>query len=182
MKTTTTSLLDEVLPEFDFRSRHERRVEAPPEWVAQAIDICRVGRAASLLFTIRGLPKTSGTLREVLAGSGFTVLAERPGVEMVAGTTGQFWALREHAHIEAPPDLQSFRAFDRPGWAQGAISVRLDRLADDSTLVTTETRVRCVDDAARRRFALYWLLIKVFSEWLRRDFLRRIARIAEGVQ
>ena len=46
----------------------------------------------------------------------------------------------------------------------------------------TETRVRCVDDRARRRFALYWLLIKVFSGWLRRDFLRKVARIAEGAE
>ena len=115
-------------------------------------------------------------------GSGFTVLAERPGVEMVAGTTGQFWALREQAHMEAPLDLQAFRAFDRPGWAQGAMSIRVERLLDGSTHLMTETRVRCVDHAARRRFAIYWLFIKVFSGWLRRDFLRRIARIAEGAE
>ena len=113
-------------------------------------------------------------------GSGFTVLAERPGVEMVAGTTGQFWALRERAHMEAPPDLEAFRAFDRPGWAQGAISLRLEPLEDGSTLLSTETRVWCVDDEARRRFAIYWTFIKVFSGWLRRDLLRRIARISEG--
>jgi hypothetical protein len=60
------------------------------------------------------------------------------------------------------------------------MSLRLEPLENGSTLVTTETRVRCVDDAARRRFAIYWLFIRIFSEWLRRDFLRRIARIADG--
>ena len=180
MKAKTMTLLDEVLPEFDFRSRHARRVAATPERVAEAIDGFRLGGAASLLTRIRGLHIPSGSIRDALVGSGFTVLAERPGVEMVAGTTGQFWALREQAHMEAPLDLQAFRAFDRPGWAQGAMSIRVERLLDGSTHLMTETRVRCVDHAARRRFAIYWLFIRVFSGWLRRDFLRRIARIAEG--
>jgi hypothetical protein len=182
MTITTTTLLDEVLPEFDFRSRHARRVAAPPEWVAEAVDIYRLGSAASLLFKIRGVRLPSGSIRDVLTKSGFTMLAERPGLEMVAGTNGRFWAIREQAHMEAPLDLQAFRAFDRPGWAQGAISIRVERLEEGSTLLTTETRVRCVDDAARRRFSVYWLCIKVFSGWLRRDFLRRIARIAEGAE
>jgi hypothetical protein len=182
MNTTKATLLDQVLPQFDFSSRHERRVAAPPERVAQAIVAFRLRGRASLLARIRGLHIPSGPIRDALVGSGFTILAERPGREMVAGTTGQFWALREQAHMEAPPDLQAFRVFDRPGWAQGAISILIEPLENGSTNVTTETRVRCVDDAARRRFAIYWLLIKVFSGWLRRDFLRTIARIAEGAE
>jgi hypothetical protein len=182
MKTTTTTLLDEVLPEFDFRNRHARRVDAPPEWVAQAVNICRLGRASSILFKIRGVRLPSGSIREALTGSGFTVLAERPGLEIVAGTTGQFWRLREQAYMEAPLDLRAFRAFDRPGWAQGAIALRIEPREDGSTDLITETRVRCVDDAARHRFAIYWSFIKIFSGWLRRDFLRRIARAAEGTE
>ena len=180
MTTTTRTLLDEALPEFDFRSRHGRHVAAPPDWVAQAIEIVRIGRATSILFEIRGLRLPSRSLRDVLARSGFTVLVESPGLEVVAGTTGRFWALRDRGNIEAPLDLGSFRAFDRPGWAQGAISLRIEPLADGSTRLTTETRVRCVDDAARRRFAVYWVFIKAFGGWLRRDLLRRIARIADG--
>jgi hypothetical protein len=180
MTTATTILLDEVLPEFDFRSRHGRRVAAPPEWVAEAVEICRPGRAASLLFKVRGVRLPPGSIRDALVESGFTVLAERPGVEIVAGTTGQFWALRERAHMEPPRDLQAFRAFDRPGWAKGAISLRIEPIEDGSTWVTTETRVQCIDGAARRRFAAYWVLIRVFGGWLRRYYLRRIARMAEG--
>ena len=182
MSTTTKTLIDEVLPEFDFRSRHGRRVAAPPEWVAEAVEVLQLGRAASLLFRLRGIQLPSGSIRDVLAQSGFSVLAERPGVEVVAGINGQFWALRELAHTEAPRDLDAFRAFDRPGWAQGAISLRLEPLEDGSTHLRTETRVRCVDDVARRRFVIYWRLIKPFSDWLRRDLLRRIARVAEGAE
>ncbi len=182
MSTTTTTLIDEVLPQFDFRIRHSRRVDAPPEWVAQAVNVFQLGRPASLLFRIRGIDLPSGSLRDVLTRVGFTVLAEHPGREVVAGTNGQFWALNELGHMEKPRDLDTFRAFDRPGWAQGAVSVRIEPRDDGSTDLSTETRVRCVDDAARRRFRLYWLLIKPFSVWLRRDFLRRIARVAEGTE
>jgi hypothetical protein len=182
MTTIATTLLDEVLPEFDVRSRHVRRVAATPERVAEAVESYRLGGRASLLFRLRGIQLPAGPIREVLTRSGFTVLAERPGLEIVAGTNGRFWALRELAHMEAPPDLQTFRTFDRPGWAQGAISLRIERLDDGSTRLSTETRVRCVDHAARRRFAVYWMLISVFSGWLRRDLLRRIAHIAEGAE
>jgi hypothetical protein len=183
MSTATKTLMDDVLPEFDFRSRHSRRVAASPEWVAEAIEVFQPGRVASLLLRIRGVHLPSGSIREVLAQLGFTMLAERPRAEWVAGINGQFWAFRdERTHLESPRDLDAFRAFDRPGWAQGTISLRIEPLEEGSTLLTTETRVRCVDDTARRRFALYWLLIKPFSDWIRRDLLRRIARIAEGAE
>jgi hypothetical protein len=177
--TAAGNLLDEVLPGFDFRSRYARRILATPERVAEAVEGFRLGGAASLLFRIRGVRLPSGSIRDVLARSGFTVLAERPGVEIVAGTYGQFWAVREQAHMEAPLDPEAFRAFDRPGWAQGAIAIRVEPLRDGSTRLVTETRVRCVDAAAHRRFALYWAFIRVFSGWLRRDFLRTVARTAE---
>src|SRR5439155_15846436 len=143
--------------------------------VAQAIEICRAGRAASLLFRMRGIRLPSGSIREALTRSGFTVLAERPGHEVVAGINGRFWAVCELAHTERPRDLDAFRTFDRPGWTQGAISLRIDALEDGSTYLATETRVRCVDQESRRHFAVYWTLIRVFSGWLRRDYLRRIA-------
>ncbi|MFN2591103.1 MAG: hypothetical protein ABR518_10095 [Actinomycetota bacterium] len=178
----TTSLIDDILPEYEFGSRYGRLVRAAPERVADAVERFRVSGPASLLFKIRGVRLPSGSLREVLTKSGFTILAERPGVEVVACTNGQFWALREQAHMEAPLDVEAFRTFDRPGWAQAAISVRIEPGDDGTTHLSTETRVRCVDDAARRRFATYWFLIKAFSGWLRRDFLRTIARIAEGAE
>jgi hypothetical protein len=180
--STATTLLDDVLPEFDFRSRHQRHVAAPPERVAETAEAFRPLGAAALLLRMRGLHVPSGSLRDALTGSGFTILAERPGIELVAGMYGKFWAPRERGHVEGPVDLRSFRAFDRPGWAQGAISLRIDGLEDGSTLLSTETRVRCVDETARRRFALYWSLINVFSGWLRKDMLRRIAGIAENAE
>jgi hypothetical protein len=118
-------------------------------------------------------------MREALPGYGFTILAERPGEEIVVGTTGRFWTLRERANMERPADLDAFQEFDRPGWAKAAMSFRVELLEDGSTKLETETRVDCMDDGARRRFALYWTLIEFFSGRIRRDMLRAVARMAE---
>ena len=109
---------------------------------------------------------------------GFTVLAEEPGKELVLGVAGRFWALDERANLISLPDARGFAAFSRAGHAKAAMSLRFEPLADGRTRLGTETRVKCVDAAAYRRFALYWALIGPFSAWLRRDLLRGIARCA----
>jgi hypothetical protein len=178
-----STLLDEVLPEYDFVSRHGREVRATPEEVARAVERYHLTRDASplvrLLFRLRGLRIPSGSVRAALSTAGFTVIAERPGQEIVVGTIGRFWTLREQANMEAPADLDAFRRFARPGWAKGAASLRFEPRHGGWTNLLTETRVQCVDVRARRCFALYWMLIKAFSGWIRRDLLRGIARMAE---
>ena len=183
MRTAPWTLLDEVLSECDYRSRHERHVEASAEDVAGALERYRWDRDSSplvrLMFRLRGLSAPSGSLRDALTGSGFTVLAERPGEEIVVGTIGRFWTLRERQNMQAPRDLEDFQTFDRPGWAKGAMTVRVEPREGRSSTLVTETRVLCMDDRARRLFAPYWALIKLFSGWIRRDLLGGIARIAE---
>ncbi len=184
MNAVRSLLLDEALPEFHFRSRHSVRVAAPPESVWSAVERYDLSRDASLpvrtLFRLRGLQPPGGPMRAALGGSGFAVLAERSGEEIVLGTTCRFWAIRERANMEQPAGLDSFKAFDRAGWARGAMCIRIEPLSDGSTNLATETRVECVDDRARRHFALYWKLINFFSGWIRRDMLGRVARMAEG--
>jgi hypothetical protein len=183
MNAVRWPLLAEVMPECDFLSRHSRRVAAPPESVWRAVERYDPSRDASLpvrsLFRLRGLRVSGRSIRDALGGYGFAILAERPGQEIVFGTTGRFWAIRERANMEQPPDLDTFQAFDRPGWAKGAISIRVEPLDDGSTNLATVTSVQCVDEHARRRFVLYWALINVFSGWVRRDMLRAMARMAE---
>ena len=183
MSTTAWTLIDEVLPEVDYRSRHDRHVRASAESLSAAIERYVVGRDSSplvrLLFRIRGLRMPSGPVRDVLRRSGFTVLAERPGEETVAGTFGRFWTLREQANMQAPLDIEDFHAFSRPGWAKAAMTLRVEPRDDGSSTLVTETRVLCMDERARRLFAPYWAFIKVFSGWIRRDLLGGIARIAE---
>jgi hypothetical protein len=174
--------LDEVLPDYDFRSRHSRTLAAEPEELWWAVERYRLDRDSSFLirslFRLRGLSVPRGTLRDALDGSSFTLVAERPGKEIVAATTGRFWTIRERANMEAPDDLDAFLAFDRPGWAKAAVCIRAEPRDHGATDLVTETRVQCVDYGARRRFAVYWMLINVFSGWIRRDMLEGIASLA----
>jgi hypothetical protein len=72
-------------------------------------------------------------------------------------------------------DAAGFVTFAEPGYAKVVWDFRL---ADEggATRLTTETRIACTDAASRRRFRLYWRVIRPFSGLLRRVFLRAVAR------
>jgi hypothetical protein len=177
-----TTLFDSIIPAFDFGHRQEIVIDAPHRSVAAALAGYEPARDSSrlarLLFRLRGLrpPDDPSPLREALTREGFRVLAERPGEEIVFGVAGRFWALDEAHHLIAVPDAPQFRAFAVPGTAKAAMTLRIEPMTATRSRLVTETRVACADGAAYRRFALYWLLIKPFSAWLRWDMLRAIAR------
>jgi len=108
---------------------------------------------------------------------GFTVLAQRPGSELVIGGPGQPWRLAGGVSARVG-SLAEFRAFDRPGFAKLALSFRLER-APGGTRVITETRVDTTDPLAHRRFGAYWQVIRIGSGAVRRNWLRAIKRRAE---
>jgi hypothetical protein len=179
-------LLDEIMPTWHFGNRHQVVVDAPVERVADAVESLRLDRDSSwlvrTLFRARGLSFPSGpTPRSALTASGFSVLGERPGREIVFGIAGKFWAPREMAHLVRVPDARAFIEFARRGEAKGAMSIRVEPLGDRRTLLATETRVWCTDRRARTLFGLYWTLIRVPSGLIRTDMLRSIARRATEV-
>jgi hypothetical protein len=176
-------LLDEIIPEWHFGNHHQIIVDAPADRVAEAIDSMRLDRDSSwlvrFLFRARGLSVPSGpTPRAALESTGFSVLAERAGREIVFGIAGKFWAPREMANLVPVPDAEAFRAFAVPGQAKGAMAIRVEPLDDGRALLATETRVRCSDRRARILFAFYWTLIRIPSGIIRADMLRAIARRA----
>jgi len=174
------TLLDRLIPEFDFGHRYAIVVPAPRATVAEAAESYRPDSSPLLrfLFRLRGLGRAPGTLRRAMGGARFTVLAEEPGEEVVLGVAGRFWALDELSNLESVPDARAFAAFDRPGRAKAAVNLRFEGLSASTTRVSTETRVKCVDAAAYWRFAPYWAVIRLFSGWLRRDMLLGIRRLA----
>lgn len=178
------TLLEEIQPVWHFRSRHSRVVKAPAATVFNAWESARLDRDATplvrLLFRARGLSVPTGpTPRQALGSIGFSVLAERPGREVVFGIAGKFWAPREMAHLLRVPDAAAFAAFERPGEAKGAMSLLAHPLTADLTLLRTETRVTCTDPRARLLFGAYWTLIRIPSGLIRHEMLRTIARRAE---
>jgi len=177
------NLLDEIMPVWHFGNHHQVVVDAPADRVAGALETINMATDSAwyvrAFFRARGLGVPTGsTPREALVGTGFSLLGERPGREIVFGIAGKFWAPREMANLVRVPDAGAFRAFAEPGQAKGAMNLRVEPMDDGRTLLATETRVWCSDRKARLLFGLYWALIRIPSGLIRADMLRAIARKA----
>jgi hypothetical protein len=180
-------LIDRFVPEYEELEHHETAVDAPPERAYQAvkeIDLARspivlallAARGLPHLFTGAVKPKLRLRLDDILA-SGFVVLAEEPGHELVLGIVGKFWRLSSGVHRIEP---EEFTAFAEPGYSKAAWNFLVtDRPGGGSTVVT-ETRVTSTDAVARRNFGWYWRLIGPFSALIRRIVLGQIRRDAES--
>ena len=181
------TLLDQLMPVWQFDEVHTSRVDAPPERVYRAVKdvtareimlfrtltwIRRFGRAGpeSILNAPDRLP-----LLEVATRTGFLKLAEDPGREIVVGTV-----------VLAPPGAarprtpDEFRTLTGPGYALATMNFRVTGDGNGASVLTTATRVYATDAAARRRFTKYWRLIYPGSALIRRMWLRAIERRAEG--
>jgi hypothetical protein len=136
-----------------------------------------------LLFRLRGIPAGSFapscfTLDDFLKMR-FILLGEKPNEELLLGLVGRFWtASGELRRLDA----EGFRGFDEPGYAKAVWNFSLAGRSDGSVLLETETRVYCLDQASRRRFRLYWLLVGPFSGLIRREVLQAIKRSAEKTE
>jgi hypothetical protein len=192
------SQLDELLPRYDFHERHHRLIAAPPDRVYHAIGTVTLREMplVPLLFDLRALPsrlagrgglprKQDEPLLPQMLASGFTLLAEDPGRELVIGLIAQMWQRGgQNARIR---DAGAFLAFDRPGFVKAAMNFLIGEREDEhprsarrpGTWVETETRVLATDAASRRGFGRYWLFIRPGSGLIRHSLLRAVARRAE---
>jgi hypothetical protein len=184
--TGSSGLLDRYLPDWQFREVHSRGIEAPGHRVSEALlsftprDTPLSGALmalrlapAALAARHRPLPPARPWIR-LLVESGFVELG-RTDDELVLGAVGQFWRVRER--LEPVADADAFAAFDRPGFAKGAINFRVSPEAGFVTLLT-ETRVITTDDRALRSFRPYWVPVRAIGGLMRREVLAAIARIA----
>ncbi len=175
-------LIDEFLPEYDFCERHETLVAAAKDAVRQAVEGWRPDSSLlwRWLMRIRGLGSPKGTLQQWGEDAGFLRLAET-NEEVVYGQAGRFWAPNERAALVSPRTAEEFRGLTDPRYAVAAMNIVVQPLASGrGTRVFTETRVRCLGASSRRRFRLYWLLIRPFSGLMRRAMLRGVK--AEAVR
>ena len=150
------TLLDDLVPSYDVRSRHAIRIAASPARVyavARRMDLgspplVRVlmglrGAPAWVVARLRGRNSPAGppAARRRLGAARFTVLAEAPGEELVLGIMGRFWTptggvvdANAERFLQPPP----------PGLAQGIWNLRVTP-SGAGTELSTETRVRCGD-------------------------------------
>jgi hypothetical protein len=111
--------------------------------------------------------------------AGNIILAEDPGQELVIGAIGKFHNLfdQQMVQLAAPKE---FLTFNDPQYQKLAMGIRVNPLGDHSGYRLTLThRTHALSQAARWKFALYWIGIKPggnFVSWL---LLRAIKSLAE---
>lgn len=184
-------LIDRYLPRYQFVERHQTLVDAPPQRVFQAVRAADLGRSviSRTLLLLRWLPGllTGKTRRprapvinlETAQRGGFILLGEEPDREVLLGLVGQFWRARGQIQRLDPP---GFLAFQQPGFAKTVMNFAVLPQPDGRTLLTTETRIWCLDEESRRKFRWYWAVIAPFSGLIRREMLRVIRQEAERME
>ncbi len=185
------SILDSFIPSYQFSEHHEIRVRATPARVHEAVwrvtaEEIRLFRALTWIRSPR-LTRGEGEasilnapakrpILEVATSSGFMLLADQPGREVVVGMI----VVAPSRSRERIDDPQDFAALDAPGYAKAVMNFRMEDEGGGWTRLTTETRVYATDASSRRRFAAYWRTIYPGSALIRRMWLRAIRERAEG--
>jgi hypothetical protein len=198
-------LIDDFMPVYDFSEKHDIVIRASAENVSRALETADFSESFIVrwLLRLRGMSGKNITLRS-LRDTKFKILAEKLNEEIVIGLAGKFWT---PTGAMQDVDAGNFREFDKPGFAKAAWNFAIGKsnaetpetpetpetrdtpgtagasgaLKHDVTIVTTETRIQCMDDTSRSRFGFYWTFIQPFSGWIRNEMLAVVKRKAEGL-
>jgi|SRR5271169_5782735 len=179
------SLLDQFLPDYDFSARYEIRINAPASAVYQCLlrsDFSKLW-LVHLLMTVRSgkrLPRSPmpGDLRQRHQAAGFVILAEGPGDELAIGVAGRFWRPDGGRCMDLA--AEDFAGFSRSGYAKAAWNFKLRAILPESTVLSTETRIKCFGRAALWKFRIYWSLVSPFSGLIRKAILKHVKAKAES--
>lgn len=181
------TLLDGVLPAFQFNEVHAIEIAAPADRVYKALlEVTpeEIGSYRTLPW-IRCLGQCSGdsimnpaSRTPILESAlkSFRTLAERPNEELVFGG---FVAAPAGAAARAWT-VETYVALTEPGFAKVAMNFRLVSRNPGTTVLETETRVYATDPGTRRVFTAYWRTILPGSAIIRRSWLRAIKTRAEN--
>jgi hypothetical protein len=179
--------LEDLLPTTDHVTRQARWIAAPPDAVWDALHDVRLSclPVTLVLGAVRFLPV-------VLTGGGRGHLHDRPFIEalpvpllsserprsVVFGGALQAWRLTGG---EEPPELDAdgLRDWSEPGWVKAGMDFRLTPQRGGTDL-SSETRVVSTDEATRRRFARYWLLVEPGSTAIRWEVLTAVELRAQA--
>jgi hypothetical protein len=183
------SSLDVWLPEYQFSERHSLKSTASDAALWDAVKRVTPDEIGPLrwLMAIRSLPaKAAGTkgrlfapgtpILDAVVNSSFVLLEECAPREIVLGTAGQFWKLDGGPRVNVRRSAD-FAAFHEPVHVRAAVN-----FAIGGGSISTETRIQALDESARRKFGLYWTLIRLGSGWIRMAWLRAIRRRARQQQ
>ncbi|WP_028603122.1 hypothetical protein [Ottowia thiooxydans] len=175
------NLIESFLPQYQFAEEHSRYIPASPARVLDVLERPEVvdDPIARGLIALRETPnRLAGRLgfssnlqnRPSFSIANFVLLGRDGNQEIAYGLAGRFWQ-SDYGLVELP-DAQAFRALDPSGVAKLVLNFSAEA-EGAGTRLTTRTRVWCRDAEVRRRFQLYWLLIRPASGFIRRRLLKR---------
>ncbi|MEZ4941390.1 MAG: SRPBCC family protein [Saprospiraceae bacterium] len=184
--------IQKYLPKPRHTEIHRIYVQASPE---QAWEIARHFDASDipwvkLLFDIRTLPEkfsgkeqapesTGVSVDQVVSdGTGFMLLTEVPGREVVVGSVGQFWHLNI-PFAELSPD--AFRDFEAPGWGKLAWAISVEPYQDGST-VSLELRTTATDERSWDKLSKYYRIIGIGSRLIRNSAMKHFEAVLGKMQ
>lgn len=135
-----------------------------------------------LLFDIRTLPeRLSGKkiyrtetrlgVDDITANeTGFMILHETPGKEVVVGSVGQFWHLKIPFEKLCPEEFVGFNAH---GFGKIAWSISVEPFMHGST-VSVELRITATDEASWRKLNRYYQVIGIGSRLIRSSVMSHL--------
>jgi hypothetical protein len=175
-------VLDDHMPVWDVREHHSVEVAASAERTLAAALVVTRGevRSIGVLMGIRSLGlrrrgRPDAPLLDGFTRMGFGALGEAEH-EVAYGGVGRFWTPSGGLRRVAPED---FDGFAEPGYAKAGFNFLVAPGSGGGCVLSTETRVLTTDAHSRRRFRLYWTVIRPGSGLIRRDWLRAIRARAE---
>jgi len=181
------SQIDLFAPNFDATETHRISIAASPDEVYRALWTADLGEAFLIKFLLalrslptfllqRSQPRNQKITLQTVIDSGFGLLSEEPGEEIVLGVTGRFW--RPTGNL-SPFKREDFDQSVPLGIARAVWNFRVEETAPHQTILHTETRVICGDAGSRRKFRAYWLFVRPFSGLIRRLMLKNVKRAVE---
>ncbi len=193
--TTTPPLIDALLPEYEFRDVTRVEIEGEADEIFRVFRSLRLRdmRAMRVLSWLREVPArllsappsdlpldTPWLEMAIGPDSPWVALGGAPDREVVMGAAGTFSQPRiEFVRI---PDADAFRAFDDPAREKTVFGVRVEPL-DETGLrhaLIAESRTHVPDPRQRRRFRLYWTLIKPGEKLMTRGALDEVKQRVEA--
>lgn len=170
--------LEQTMPVYHFHERHSRWIDASPEQVWQALTTLTLDQLTltRALVAIRHIGAHPATPAKPLFTDGPVRMFEiTPSAYAVGGAVARPWQHRPARSDIA--SLEEFARFTQPGWTKYLTDFHLQP-GNGGVQLTTETRGYSTDSRARRRFAVYWALIRPASGLVRRDMLATVRRRA----
>ena len=169
-----TSLIDSFMDEHDVAEYHETIVQAPSDLVfdvAEHFDLLSISPIKAIfalrerVFRVKSEQRRDpkGIVAETKA-LGWSVLAYRPGREIVMGAVTQPWV--GNVKFRGIP-AKAFHPFSEPNFVKIAWTLEAEPLRAGVTRFRTQTRVLATDRSARLKFLAYWTFAGSFIHLIR---------------